>query len=199
VTIEIPEYLTHYYVERPFLSITMLDSDERSRVLAEIATRRELKRRLRTAFYFEERLRFELLMRDQFVAKGGRPQLERPHYAILGESDVWAEITTCALRIPIASFSPDFISFTYTDSWVAYIDRDLSGNHLPRKAQYGTVYTVDELPDLFARYGWPGDRWKTEPEWEHDVYVEAQIWSIEALSEYLPNDGTSELSRITAG
>lgn len=187
VAIEIPQYLTHYYYERPFHSITMLDADERIRVLAEIATRRELKRRLRSEFYFEQRLRYELVMHEQFLAKGGRPQLERPHYAVLGESEIWTGLVPNSIRIPLSTFSSDCISFTYTDSWAVYVDRTMQNHFIRRKPQYEMVYRLEELPDLFEQYGWPGDRWKTETEWEHDVYVEVQIWNDGPLADHLPN------------
>jgi len=182
---EFPDFLTHYYRKHPFRSITELSPTERESVLADLATLRKLPRRLTSPFYFSERVRFEETMYDQFMAKGGAPERRRPHYLVLGESVLWAEIEPQSLRVPLAEIPSQWISFTYTDSWCAYVDQDLRGNPLPRKPQYGTVYRLDELPELFARYGWPGERWQSEPEWEHDVYVEAQVWSDEPLRRHL--------------
>jgi hypothetical protein len=81
------------------------------------------------------------------------------------------------------------MSFTYTDSWPTYVDLDLEGNRIPRKPQYGMLFRLEELDELFRKHGWPGDRWKSDPDWEHDLYVEAQIWSDEPLAAYLAPDG----------
>jgi hypothetical protein len=142
--------------------------------------------RFRSEYYFEQRLRYEQLMFEQFIAKGGSPTRRQPHYAILGESEIWAKITTHALRIPLSAFPSVHISFTCTDSWVTYVDQEPNGQSIPRKPQYGMLFRLEELEDVFDEYGWPGDRWKSEAEWENDLYVEAQIWSDEALRKFLP-------------
>jgi hypothetical protein len=181
----IPQFVTHYYLGRPFRTLTELSPVERARVIEGLDFPEEALHRLRSAFYFEQRIRLEAVMYEQFIAKGGRPTRCHPHYAILGESEIWADITKRSLRIPLAEIPSSQISFTYTDSWSTYVDRDLEGGLIPRKKQYGMVYRVEELGDLFGEFGWPGERWKREAEWEHDLYVEAQIWSDEAVKAYL--------------
>ena len=194
----LPAFLTHYYRQRPFRSLTELSEEECDRVLAEMRSRGKLPRRLESEFYFRERRRYEALMREAFARKGGRPQRRTPHYAILGESEIWARIYPDRVQIPLAELPHDCVSFTYTDSWSAFVDRDLDGNLIPRKPQYGTVYLRVELEGLFDRFGWPGDRWQTEVEWEHDLYVEAQIWRDEPLLAFLPSraDGNHELNAL---
>jgi hypothetical protein len=155
------------------------------RVLTRLSQKRDLPRRLRSSFYFEKRRDIEQTMFDQFAAKGGRRERRQPHYAILGESEIWAAIEPRSVSIPVSQIPSHWISFTYTDSWAVYVDRDLRGRPIPRKPAYGAVYRLEELEDLFKRFGWPGERWKTEPEWEHDVYVEAQIWCDEPLRPFL--------------
>lgn len=183
----IPDVLTHYYRDEPFRSLTDLEPAEVVEVLDHLSQTRMLRRRLSREyrdFYFRQRRRFERIMYEQFVEKGGRPKRERPHYLILGESEIWAEIEPRSLRIPLEAVASEVISFTYTDSWCAYVDRTLTGLPIPRKPQYETVYRLDELSALIDDYGWPGDRWKTEPEWEHDVYVEAQVWDDDAVAPF---------------
>jgi hypothetical protein len=180
-TSSIPQFLTHYYRKRPFRTLTELSAGERARVVPKLRYPKWASRRLHSAFYFEQRLRYEVVMYEQFVAKGGSPQRRRPHYAILGESEIWQGFNKHSLRIPLSAIPSSQLSFTYTDSWAVYVDRDLDGNPIPRKPQYGSVFRLEELHELFREYGWPGDRWKDEPEWEHDLYVEAQIWSGEPL------------------
>jgi hypothetical protein len=184
MAISIPDFLTHYFRNRPFQSLTELPPETMDRVLTRLAETRDLPRRLRSSFYFEERHRIEETMFRQFVAKGGRPERREPHYAILGESEIWAGIEPRSIRLPLAVIPTDVISFTWTDSWAAYVDHDLRGNPIPRKPAYGMVYRLEELARLFEEFGWPGERWKTDAEWQHDVYVEAQIWSDDPLRSY---------------
>ena len=179
--VTLPDVLTHYYHEVPFRSLTEVAEGARSDILDRIRATRKLPRRLCSAFYFEQRLAYERMMREQFVAKGGQPERTTPLYAILGESEIWARIYRNAVRARVAHLPPESVSFTYTDSFAAYVDRDLDGNEIPRKPQYGMVYRLEELPDLIHSCGWPGDRWKTEENWAHDLYVEAQIWSDSAV------------------
>ena len=183
--LSIPQYLTHYYRERPFRTLTELVPEERARVIEGLSFSKRASRRLHSEFYFEQRLRYEAIMYDQFLAKGGTPQRRRPHYAILGESEIWQGISLHCLRVPLSAIPSSQLSFTYTDSWSTFVDRDLDGNPIPRKPQYGSLFRLEELDELFREYGWPGDRWKDEPEWEHDIYVEAQIWSDEPLKEFI--------------
>jgi hypothetical protein len=186
----IPTYLTHYYSGLPFRTLTELTAPERARVV-EASNFPKDDRRLHSAFYFEQRLGYEDVMYAQFRAKGGQPARRHPHYAVLGESEIWANITARSLRVPLSNIPAGQVSFTYTDSWPAYVDRDLDGNLIPRKPQYGMLYRLDELDELFSTHGWPGDRWKTESDWEHDLYVEAQIWSDEPLARYRAADGAA--------
>lgn len=189
----IPDFLTHYYSDQPFRSVTELTIQECAEVLQNIAARGPLPRRLQSEFYFKQRRRYEAVMHEQFVAKGGRPQRRVPHYAILGESEIWARIRPSALRIPLRELPSESVSFTYTDSFMNYVDRDLDGGRIRRKPQYGTLYRLEELEDLFVTHGWPGDRWKSEPDWEHDIYVEAQLWNDEHLLAFLPPSETPGL------
>ena len=169
----VPEFLTHYFRSRPFQSLTELAPETMDRVLTRLSEARELPRRLRSSFYFERRRQIEETMFKQFVAKGGRPARRQPHFAVLGESKIWADIEPREVRLPLAGIPTDWISFTYTDNWAAYVDQDLRGNPIPHKPSYGMVYRLEELAEPFEEFGWPGERWKTDPEWQHDVYIEA--------------------------
>lgn len=189
--VTIPDFVTHYYAEQPFRTLTELTEEACQAALASMGPPETLPRRLRSEFYFQERRRYEERMREQFLAKGGRPQRKVPHYAILGESEIWAKIRPSALRIPLENLPADAISFTYTDSFANYVGRDLDGDVIPRKPQYETLYRLDELPYLFQRWGWPGDRWKTEPDWAHDLYVEVQLWDDEPLRPFIAAAGFS--------
>jgi hypothetical protein len=181
----IPQFVTHYFHDRPFRTLTALEFDDRARAIEHLAFPSEAMHRFRSPYYFEQRLRYEAVMYEQFVAKGGLPQLRHPHSAVLGESEIWEKITTRAIRIPLDAIPSIHISFTYTDSWVTYVDREPDGTAIPRKPQYGMLYRKEELEQLFNQHGWPGDRWKSEVEWQNDLYVEAQIWSDDPLVPFM--------------
>jgi hypothetical protein len=139
-SIVIPDFVTHYYRGQPFRTLTVLDSASRSCVIDALDYPPEASHRFHSPHYFEQRLRYEAIMYEQFVAKGGQPTLHHPHYAVLGESEIWAAITTQSLRIPLSAISSGSISFTYTDSWVTYVDREPNGDVIPRKPQYDMLY-----------------------------------------------------------
>ncbi len=152
---------------------------------------RKVHRRLMVPNYYAMRRRCEAIMYDQFVKKDGKPTRRNPHYLIMGESDLWSCQESKSVRIPLLAIPSDVVSFTYTDSWYSYIDKDLNGNPVPRKPQYEMVYRLEELDDLFAEYGWPGQRWKRwrkEPQFKYDYYVEAQVWVDEPLRPYTPKN-----------
>ena len=197
MTVTIPDYVTHYYSGLPFRTLTELTEEQCLTVIAGMGPQENLPRRLKSDFYFRERRRYEGLMREQFLGKGGRPKRRVPHYAILGESEIWAKIRPSAIRVPLASIPETAISFTYTDSFANYVDKDLDGNLIPRKQPYEMLYRREELPLLFERWGWPGDRWKTEPDWAHDLYVEAQIWDDEPLLPFFTSP--HEMHRAISG
>jgi hypothetical protein len=189
--IELPKHVTHYYRIQPFRTLTALDDDARAVAIGGLEFPPEASHRFHSKYYFEQRLRYEQLMYKQFLVKGGRPTRRHPHYAILGESEIWKNITTHAVRIPLSEIPSIHISFTYTDSWVTYVEREPNGDPIPRKPQYGMLFRKEELGELFGAYGWPGERWKTEPDWKNDLYVEAQIWSDESVLKHCPLGDTS--------
>lgn len=183
---ELPSFVTHYFQQAPFRSLTTLSDSERAAVIAGLDFPPESSHRFHSNFYFGERMRYETVMHDQFAEKGGRPTRRRPHYAVLGESEIWQSIAKRSLRIPLTDISSDQISFTYTDSWFTYVEREADGTVNLRKPQYNKLYRLAELGQLFADYGWPGDRWKRDPDWQNDIYVEAQIWDDASIQPYLP-------------
>src|SRR5688572_30253547 len=111
VSLSIPQYLTHYYHQRPFRTLTELSLEQRQRVIRKLRFPKRAAHRLHSTFYFEQRLRYETLMYDQFVSKGGKPQRRRPHYAVLGESEIWADFSRHSLRIPLAAIPASQLSF----------------------------------------------------------------------------------------
>jgi hypothetical protein len=83
----------------------------------------------------------------------------------------------CGLRIPLAVFSAEIVSFTYGDTFPAL-------RHQDGKPYRGQVYTLAELPALIEQYGLPQD-WNAKGEHGPDRYIEAQVWADEPLEPYL--------------
>jgi hypothetical protein len=177
-----PDFLSHYYEasDGPFRNLSDLPHAEAEALLEQI--RQGGQRRFagkRTSDYMAVRRGLEERVRELFIAKGGRPLRERPHYLILG---------TCAwliewypegreLRIPLSVFDSRIVSFTYGDTFPAMRYQD-------GKPTRGQIYTLAELPSLVEQYGLPQD-WNAEGKLGPDRYIEAQVWADEPLQPYL--------------
>jgi hypothetical protein len=81
------------------------------------------------------------------------------------------------LRIPLASFRPEIVSFTYGDTFPAMRFRD-------GRPYRGQVYVLDELPDLIQSHGLPQE-WNRDGSRGPERYIEAQVWDDEPIREFL--------------
>jgi hypothetical protein len=178
----LPDYLSHYYEDSdgPFRNLSDLPLAEAEGILEEI--RKSAGGRFasqRKTDYLAVRRNLEEQVRNLFIAKGGRPRRERPHYLILG---------TCPwliswyphgreLRIPLMAFSAEIVSFTYGDTFPAMRFQD-------GKPYRGQVYTLAEILGLIEQYGLPQD-WNAEGKLGPDRYIEAQVWADEPLEPYI--------------
>ena len=186
-SIELPSTLTHYYraFSKPLLSLSALPTNERQPVLAELARHEPLPFRLAHPEYLSERLRIESVMRGQFAAKGGRVDLENPHYFVLGTFSLWESDGSRKVELSTSSVLPHWLSFTMTDSFFNYRTENLRGVQIPARPYHGQLFTLGELPEQIGIYGLPGEAWRRDPDRVFDVYIEAQIWSnapVQALS-----------------
>jgi hypothetical protein len=183
---DLPSTLTHYYRDEPLHTLSDLNDAGAIAVIKTIANDRELEYRLTREEYLPRRLEIEALMRAAFIAKGGRPKREHPHYFILGAFSLYEQDAAMhALRIPLDALPSDAISFTYTDSFFAFSDRNLRGVSIPPRPYHRQVFRVEELPALVELHGLPGERWRSDPGRIFDVYIEAQVWDDEPLRSYL--------------
>ncbi len=178
----VPDSLYHYYEASrgPFRNLSDLPPDEAEAVLAALRQRGDSFASQRNADYLTIRRELEDRARALFVAKGGQPQRQRPHYMTLGACS-WVQQwygDGRELCILIAQFSPLQVSFTYGDLFPAM--RYADGK--PYRSQ---VYTLAELPGLIATYGLPQD-WNADGARGPDRYVEAQIWADAPLAAYRP-------------
>lgn len=182
----LPSYVTHYYFEEPFRTISGLSQDALKDVLLKVQRSRKVPNRLTSASYLERRARYEARMYAQFCAKGGQPEIAYPYYFVLGEADVADILGPHSISLPLGNIPSEWLSFTYTDSWPAYEATTLRGDP-PRKPQYEQVYRKEELPHLIEIYGWPGDRYTYGTGQRFDVSVEAQLWSTKPILAYIEN------------
>jgi len=185
----VPDYLSHYYEfsKGPFLSLSRLPLDEAERVMDRICQAGVVFASKRAEDYLQVRRELEAQVRRLFVERGGKPQLEQPHYMILG-SCPWVKgwyVDGREVRMPLAAFDPATVSFTYGDTFPAMRLRD-------GKPYRGRVYRLDELAGLIRAYGLPQE-WNPDGRQGPDRYIETQVWDDEPIRVFLARD---EASRI---
>ena len=177
-----PDFLSHYYeaADGPFRNLSDLPLAEAEGILQGIRQGGDGRfASQRQADYLPVRRSLEEKVRELFIAKGGRPRRSRPHYFILGACPwliSWYP-HGCELRIPLAAFPPETVSFTYGDTFPAMRYQD-------GKAYRGQVYTLPEIPGLIEKYGLPQD-WNADGKLGPERYIEAQVWADEPLEPYL--------------
>lgn len=177
----LPEYLSHYYeaASGPFRSLSDLPLAQAEAIQATIRRDNNRFASRRAADYLEIRRGLENKIREMFIARGGKPRRDRPHYLILGDCpwvDTWYA-RGCVARLRLDSFDPDAVSFTYGDSFPAMRFQD-------GRPYRGQVYRLYELPTLVAQYGLPQD-WNADGMNGPERYIEAQVWQDEPIHRFL--------------
>jgi hypothetical protein len=163
----VPDYLTYFFRQgqAPFQTICDLDEHEAQAILDnDILWRGD-------GTYLAHRKQHERLLREKFIAKGGRPARQHPIYMILGDSpagphDLHLEYAY-KIILPISIFSPDDLSFTYPDSLYQVPLDDLDRLYLDRDPN-PTVYRLEEIERVIATY-------RVFAINQH--YIEAQVWN----------------------
>ena len=168
----IPTCLCHYYEANvgPFINLSDLAPENAEVILHRIRQDGLIFASKRASDYLKIRRELEDRVRSLFVARGGQPSRERPHYMVLGKCPwllSWYQ-NGRELCIPLNEFNPRSISFTYGDTFPAMRFND-------GKPYRGQVYLLEELHDLILSFGLPQ---KTNPDGKFgpDRYIEAQIW-----------------------
>jgi hypothetical protein len=179
--IMVPDFLSHYYerADGPFSNLSMLPLEQAERILEEIRRNGNRFASQRANDYLTKRLELEIKIKQQFEEKGGKPNLSRPHYMILGTCP-WLKgwyVDGQELQIKLASIPKECISFTYGDSFPAM-------NYKDGKPYRGQVYTLNELGKIIQRYGLPQE-WNPDGKGGPERYIEAQVWDDAPLKEYL--------------
>jgi hypothetical protein len=182
----LPDFLSHYYeaADGPLRNLSDLPHEEAEMLLARLRLAGDRFASQRNDDYLTVRRELEQRVRSLFIARGGRPVRERPHYFLLGACPwllTWYP-QGCELRVPLRAFRPETVSFTYGDTFPAM-------RYADGKPYRGQVYTLSELPSLVEQYGLPQD-WNPDGEGGPDRYIEAQVWDDEPLRLYLASNGS---------
>jgi hypothetical protein len=124
-------------------------------------------------------------MRAQFIEKGGCPQLDQPHYFVLGEFRLWEKDDSEKLRMALHTIPSAWVSFTLTDSFFNYRTTNLRGVPIPTRPYHGRLFLREELHDQLVAHDLPAEDWDSNPDRRFEVYVEAQLWSDEPVQSHL--------------
>lgn len=165
-------YLFHYYDEStgPFRNLSDLTPESAETVLRGIREQKKGFASQRSADYLQIRHSLEQKARELFIAKGGQPVRQQPHYMTLGRCPWLLEWYPEGreLAIPVAAFTPERVSFTYGDLFptMRYPDNK------PYREQ---VYTLQEILEVVREYGLP-QKWNATGDLGPERYVEVQVW-----------------------
>jgi hypothetical protein len=186
------DHLTYYYERgtEPFRSLSALPDEKALKIMEKLRDDTLFGARFKDpAQYMRDRKQTEQWVREEFIAKGGRPRAAYPIPMVLGTSkwlvkqapnpDAHGEI-----RIPLSAFTEHDVSFTYPDSMISiWFGRDKPVEYyLPE--YHGKVFTVSEILSIVESKGLPEEEWETNLPSDLAPYIEAQVWNHEPLIEY---------------
>ena len=176
-------YLYHYFDKRtgPFRNLSELLPAQARDVLDAIRAKQEGFASQRDEAYLTRRAELEQLARELFIEKGGKPIRTVPHYMVVGACPwllTWYEEADF-IKIPIAAFDTDTVSFTYGDMFPTFSPRVNDG-----KEYRNRVYRYEEIVTLIEKYGLP-QPWNQDGQHGPERYIEAQVWSEEPIGRYI--------------
>lgn len=177
-------YLYHFYDRRtgPFRSLTAISSEKAGEVLRKIKEERpDSMCAQRNEEYVERRRNCEAILRREFLAKGGRIEIDSPHYMVVEFSpwlSTWYEQSEY-IKIPIEEFDLKTVSFTYGDSMPTFSDKVNDGKEYRKK-----LYLYDEIVKLIDKYGLPQE-WNDDGKFGPERYIEAHVWSDDPIKKFL--------------
>ena len=191
----LPEVVTHNYdpARGLFRNLCALPAAEAERILDEI--RVGGTRRIK-ANYLRRRHAVEDWLISERRRKLGATRLDRPIYFFLGDfADGLDPSRPASLVLPLAALPPDVLTFTYPDSMASLPLSRHDHHRAERKDHHGKVFTLAEIREVVARFGLPGDRWKTEASMRYDRFVEVQVWDDRPLRSLLARDPDAAFAR----
>ena len=176
--------LYHYYEKSigPFRSISDLSDKEADLVLQRIREEKpEAFISKRPEDYVAKRRRFEGILKEEFLKKGGLIERETPHYFVVEACpffEKWYE-QTAFVEIDAEQLDLRTVSFTYGDSHPTF-----SGKVKDGKEYRNRLYTYDEILGIIEKYGLP-QVWNPNFKYGPECYVEVQVWSDRGLEPWI--------------
>jgi hypothetical protein len=189
-------YLIHYYRKgsEPFQSLSSLSDSDAIALMSSLYVQGAIfwERFKQPIEYLRVRREIENIMYQEFISKGGSPQLHYPIYTVLGRSKWTLEVadestleTTAEKEVPLSIFNESDISFTYPDSMVSYMFAKQKDSKFYQPDYHGKVFTLSEIAEIINTNGMPGEEWNTNIPKNLAHYIEAQIWNKKPLLEFI--------------
>jgi hypothetical protein len=186
------DFLTYYYKlgTEPFRSLSALPDEQAISIMQELCDESLFGARFKDPVqYLRNRRRTEQWVREEFIAKGGRPREAYPIPMVLGTSKwlvkhgpkpgVHGEI-----HIPLSVFAEHDVSFTIPDSMVSrWLAREKPIEYY-QPEYHGKVFTLAEILAIVESKGLPEEGWETGLPSDLAPYIEAQVWNQQPLMEY---------------
>ncbi len=186
------DYLTHYYStdKEPFQSLSALPDEEAIKIMEKLCDDTPYGERFKNPTqYLKNRKDTEQWVREEFIAKGGKPKDKFPIPMVLGYSQWLVEVAPNRekhgeIRIPLSVFSKYDISFTYPDSMISrWFGREKPVEYYQAEL-HGKVFTLSEILSIVVKKGMPEEDWEPKLPKNLAPYIEAQVWNHELLIEY---------------
>jgi hypothetical protein len=186
------DYLTYYYKygTEPFRSLSALPDEEIIKIMEELCDDTLFGARFKDPIqYMHNRRQTEQWVREEFRAKGGRPQEAYPIPMVLGASKWMVKQAPDPgahgeIRIPLSVFTEYDVSFTYPDSMISL----WFGREKPKEYYlpdyHGKVFTLSEILSIIREKGLPEEDWETNLPSNLAPYIEAQVWNHKLLERY---------------
>lgn len=188
------DYLTYYYMlgTEPFRSLSSLQDEDAIVIMEDLCDDTAFGARFKDPVrYMRNRRQSEQWVREEFVAKGGRPQMAYPIPMVLGTSEWMVRQAPDPdahgeLHIPLALFTKYDVSFTYPDSMISF----WFGREKPEEYYlpdyHGKVFTLSEILSIVREKGLPEETWETNLPGHLAPYIEAQVWNHDLLERFKP-------------
>ena len=168
--------LYHYFDKKtgPFQNLSDLSEEEANHILSSIKENKpNTMCAKRQDSYISDRRRFEGILREEFITKGGIIERDVPHYLVVGECpwlQSWYEDCDY-IKIDTSDLDLRTVSFTYGDSHPTFSDKVNDGKEYRKK-----LYTYEEIIKIIDKYGLPQD-WNPDGKYGPERYVEVHVWS----------------------
>lgn len=170
--LEVPDVIVHYSRSEPFRSMSSVPSNQWAVAIKDLSeTNAWGMSRFSDPDYLPRRLEVEKHIRNEFIKKGGKPELDHPLYFFLGRHNGFEKHPrNIGYVIQLKDIRSDAISFTYGDSLLAYNEdyRSQSGEKY-KNSLCSQIFKKEDLESLFSHVDFP----KTER-----LSIEVQLWTM---------------------